>query len=455
MTDVNELLNGKDLFGEVFQDAPKGPIAERFLVPPFSVLNAREGYWQDRKRKWLAIGIQSEVGRSSNAPGSPGDMHPDTGNGYCHFAGDNPKAIGRGEDLLGGGGNTSKRKYDEKRKRDKVSPGGSPRPAMDYSNKERGDGAGRPIPNESQMQSVGRKADLLGNRMGFTSMERYGGTPRQADGTSIFDPVLCELAYRWFCAPQGQIVDPFCGGSVRGIIATILGMKYWGCDLRPEQVEANIEQGKVITPTNQPTWITGCALEMIPTAPEADFIFSCPPYGDLEVYSENPLDLSAMPFDSFKASYREIIKRSCDKLKQDRFACFVIGDYRDKKTGHYNDFVSLTIDSFRAGGCSLYNEAILVTSVGSLPIRITKQFESGRKMGKTHQNVIVFVKGDWRKAAEYVTGKEVVSETQEIATVESKPDNAPAKKSKPSKKAEKPKPEEVDESKFTGNWWDK
>lgn len=38
-------------------------LADRFGVPPFSVLDARQGYWQDRKRAWLALGIQSELGR--------------------------------------------------------------------------------------------------------------------------------------------------------------------------------------------------------------------------------------------------------------------------------------------------------------------------------------------------------------------------------------------------------
>jgi hypothetical protein len=46
----------------------------------------------------------------------------------------------------------------------------------------------------------------------------------------------------------------------------------------------------------------------------------------------------------------------------------------------------------------LYNEAILVTAVGSLPIRVGRQFEAGRKLGKTHQNVLVFLKGDARRA---------------------------------------------------------
>ena len=38
-------------------------LAERFGIPPFSVLNAREGWWQNRKRAWLDLGIRSELGR--------------------------------------------------------------------------------------------------------------------------------------------------------------------------------------------------------------------------------------------------------------------------------------------------------------------------------------------------------------------------------------------------------
>ncbi len=38
-------------------------LVEKFVVPPFTILDARKGYWQDRKRKWISIGIQSELGR--------------------------------------------------------------------------------------------------------------------------------------------------------------------------------------------------------------------------------------------------------------------------------------------------------------------------------------------------------------------------------------------------------
>lgn len=44
----------------------KRTLAEKFGLSPFSVLNAREGWWQERKRAWLALGIQSELGRGEN-----------------------------------------------------------------------------------------------------------------------------------------------------------------------------------------------------------------------------------------------------------------------------------------------------------------------------------------------------------------------------------------------------
>jgi hypothetical protein len=88
-------------------------------------------------------------------------------------------------------------------------------------------------------------------------------------------------------------------------------------------------------------------------------------------------------------------------LKPDRFACFVVGEVRDKR-GHYYDFIGDTVQAFRDAGLAYYNEAILVTQLGSLPIRVGKQFEASRKLGKTHQNVLVFVKGDARKATKAI-----------------------------------------------------
>ena len=57
------------------------------------------------------------------------------------------------------------------------------------------------------------------------------------DGTSIFDPVLCELAYRWWCPPGGTVLDPFAGGSVRGLVACMSAMVWamWGLSSAPSR----------------------------------------------------------------------------------------------------------------------------------------------------------------------------------------------------------------------------
>jgi hypothetical protein len=217
--------------------------------------------------------------------------------------------------------------------------------------------------------------------------------------------VLCELAVKWFCPYQGQVVDPFAGGSVRGIVAAALNRNYWGCDLRQEQIDANRMQIDQIETPLKPVWVCGDSMEMLAQAPDADMVFSCPPYGDLEVYSDDPQDLSNMEWHTFLAAYKRIILRSVQKMKNDTFACFVVGDFRDKK-GFYRNFVSETIDGFELAGALLYNEAILATSVGSASMRVTKQFESGRKMAKTHQNVLVFCKGDWRIAVAKINKSE-------------------------------------------------
>jgi DNA modification methylase len=312
---IDGMLHGNDLFGQPLTPKVDSPVKQKFIIAPFSILNTREGDWQDRKRKWLALGIKSEVGRSENL--------------------------------------------------------------MNLSN---------------AVQAFDR----------YRGIEAGESTDDQKlTGTSVFDPVLCELMYRWFCKPGGQIIDPFSGGSVRGVIAGLLGFKYWGCDLREEQINANIEQGKELLPDAPPTWVCGDSRETIDGAPRADFLFSCPPYGDLEVYSKNPKDLSNMEWAQFKQAYCEIIYKAVGRLRDNRFACFVVSEIRDDK-GHYRNFVGLTVQAFIDAGCRYYNEAILVNSIGTLPIRINGYFNGSRKMGRTHQNILIFAKGSAEIAAAQV-----------------------------------------------------
>lgn len=233
--------------------------------------------------------------------------------------------------------------------------------------------------------------------------EIAGGMSAGQSGTSIFDPVLCELAYRWLSPPGGVILDPFAGGSVRGIVASKLGRQYVGVELRAEQVAANRAQGVALCDDPHPEWIEGDSRQIDQHAKgvEADLILSCPPYADLEVYSDDPADISTLDYPEFRAAYFEIVAKACSLLKPDRFACFVVGEVRGKD-GNYYGFVPDTIEAFRRAGLAYYNEVILVTAAGSLPIRAGKQFEATRKFGKTHQNVLVFLKGDAKRATQAI-----------------------------------------------------
>jgi DNA modification methylase len=222
--------------------------------------------------------------------------------------------------------------------------------------------------------------------------------------------------YYWFCPTNGRILDPFAGGSVRGLVAATLNREYVGIDLRAEQVEENRRQAKnILSNGPAPEWICGDSADLDNLwNDKADFIFSCPPYGDLEVYSDEPNDLSNMSYEEFRDAYFQIVAKSCQRLKKDRFASFVVGEIRDRK-GVYRNFVGDTIEAFCQVGLSYYNESILVTKAGSLPLRAGKQFSAARKLGKSHQNVLIFVKGDPKAATDALATVELNWDEDQVA----------------------------------------
>lgn len=280
---------------EIKEEASK-KLTDEFLIPPISVFDTRQGYWQDRKRAWKSLGISSDVGRD--------------------------------EALLG--------------------------------------------------QGLKQLAEKQGSKT--------------LTGTSIFDPVLCEVMYKWFNVHEGSIFDCFAGGSVRGIVAEKLGYKYTGIDLRKEQIEANILNAQEMG--LNPTWICDDSLnaDLYVEDDSVDLLFSCPPYADLEVYSDDERDISNMDYEQLKEVYRKIIDISCRKVKNDRFAIFVVGDVRDKK-GYYRNFIDYTKECFNKNGFMTYNEIILLEQLGTIPLRARYVFKK-RKVAKAHQNVLIFYKGD-------------------------------------------------------------
>lgn len=290
-------------------DETKKTLREQFLVPPFSVLDTRQGYWQDRKKQWKSIGIKSEEGRDNK--------------------------------ML------------------------------------------------AHLKENARKVN--------------GGAENTLSEVSIFDPVLCEVMYTWFCKPGGKVLDPFAGGSVRGIVASYKQMDYTGFDIRPEQVEANEKQRHICDGNaHLPTWICKDSAKMneiLTGGGMYDLIFSCPPYADLERYSDIDGDISNMDYPQFLETYRTIINAAVSHLKDNRFAVFVVGEVRNKKTGEYYNFVPDTIRAFEDAGLKYYNEIILLNVAGGKAYTAGHDAKKSRKIAKVHQNILAFIKGDADEAA--------------------------------------------------------
>ena len=118
---------------------------------------------------------------------------------------------------------------------------------------------------------------------------------------------------------------------MRGIVASKLGRRYVGIELRPEQVEANRAQ-LAITTDPLPDWRVGDARDLGTIASDvaADLIFSCPPYWNLERYSDDPANLSTMDEAAFFEAQAAIIAAAVARLKEDRFAVWVVGDVREE-----------------------------------------------------------------------------------------------------------------------------
>jgi len=217
-------------------------------------------------------------------------------------------------------------------------------------------------------------------------------------GVSIFDPVLAEVLISWFSAPGDKVIDNFAGGSVRGAMCGVMGRHYTGIDIRPQQVKANEvwytknRHKHDLLDATSPTWIVGDVPSPATVAPgEYDFALTCPPYGNLEVYSDMPDDISTKEYVEFKELYRRAAAELYTLLKDNAFAVIVVGEFRTK-TGEYYNFVGDTITAYLDAGFQYYNEVIYETPLGTLILRARKQMTATRKAGKTHQNVLVFGK---------------------------------------------------------------
>lgn len=270
-------------------------LEDKFVVPPFSVLDTKQGYWQKRKKYWKGL------------------------------IGDNGES----------------------------------------------------------------REDKLSNLNNMSAMYR----PEMAT-VSILDPVLAEIANKWFGLKNCLTFDCFAGDTVFGYVSDALGNTFTGIELRKEQADLNNNRLK----GSKSKYICDDGQNVLKHIKEKsqDLLFSCPPYFDLEVYSDLPTDASNQKeYNDFLQILNNAFSDSIKCLKDNRFAFIVVGDIR-AKDGTYYKFPDHIKKIFTENGMSLYNEMILLDPLGTAPARANKYMKS-RKVVKVHQNILVFYKGDTKK----------------------------------------------------------
>lgn len=325
--------NGWDEQGTDGENSPNcepenGSLNDRFIVPPFSVLDTRKGYWQARKKMWRSKVTSSDIGGSREDTNikSPEIKYKDI--------------------------------YQRTRKH---------REELGISFREYLD---KYVPDDVKEREASKVL---------------------AQGTSLFDPVLAEVVMRWFCPPNGSILDPFGGEQTKGIVAGALGLKYRGCEIRPDQVQLNSEATKDYPNVKYACGDSNNIAEII-TDRGFDLCFTSPPYYDLEVYSKE--DMSALgTYEEFMVQYENIFRQCVDMLSDGAFLVVKIGEIRNKQTGAYRNFVGDNISMFMRLGLTYYNEIIMVETGASTALRASRYMDS-RKVAKMHQNILVFYKGN-------------------------------------------------------------
>lgn len=330
------------------EGSKNGSLNERFIVPPFSILDTRKGYWQARKKLWRSIVSSADIGKSR-------------------------------EDTL------------------------IQSPEIKYKDLY--------LKTRKHREELGISFREYLDKYVSDEVKEHEASKVLSQGTSLFDPVLAEIVMRWFCPPNGRIIDPFGGEQTKGVVAGELGLMYRAVEIRQDQVDANTEATKQYADVLYRCGDSNNIGEIV-TEDGFDLCFTSPPYYDLEVYSKE--DMSALgTYEEFMAQYENIFRQCVAKLSDCSFCVVKIGEIRDNKTGAYRNFVGDNISMFMRLGLSYYNEIIMVETGASTALRASRYMDS-RKVAKMHQNILVFYKGDIRKIKEKFPRLEYTAEDKDF-----------------------------------------
>jgi DNA modification methylase len=211
---------------------------------------------------------------------------------------------------------------------------------------------------------------------------------------SVFPAPLMEMIVARYAGPVGShILDAFAGGPPRGLVSCIMGHRYTGFEIRQEQIDEN---KAVLQKLGLGGWNYVHGDGRYLANPDFDGLYdaaiTCPPYYDLEVYSDLDSDLSNLDnYPSFNGSMWLTAHAHFERLKPGAFACIIVGLFRDKKTGELIDFPADTVENFRDAGFIYWQHIILSKNFASAAVRASNSWK-GNKLVPSHENLLIFRK---------------------------------------------------------------
>ncbi len=235
-------------------------------------------------------------------------------------------------------------------------------------------------------EEVGDKSQC---RKSLNAKDSYRRNGVNGGKPSIFNPHLAQMILAAYCKYNSNIYDPFAGGGTRGYIASKMGHKYFGVELRKEEVDRinnmflkwrikfdiKIEDSVTYTPEKE----------------KYNFSFTCPPYYNLEQYSNLDSDISNYNnYNTFLGGIKKVLTNTYNSLKPNSFCVWVVGNFRDKKGEmiHFNgDVVRLA----KEAGFKFWDE-IIWNGASTVALTRCGKFISKRKAVRIHEYVLVFKK---------------------------------------------------------------
>jgi DNA modification methylase len=211
---------------------------------------------------------------------------------------------------------------------------------------------------------------------------------------STFSSYRADTIIKKYSKEGDLILDPFCGRFTRCYYTIINNRKYIGFDIQPEVISNNREvlnnHKEKDNRFNEANFVygDGCELNFDTMV---DFIFTCPPYLDLEYYGDEPNQLANMSYTNFLNKIGQCFINCYNLLKPNKYCCFVIGDVR--KNGEllplHSDFIVLA----KKAGFKLFDTIILVNDTSMNKALIWTFVNKGHNFtGKIHEYLLVFKK---------------------------------------------------------------